>query len=315
MGAAGTESETSAKKGRGRWFKVRVVLAALVLLIGFTLYFNWRNQLPPTVLAELGSGRAFVDVPIMAFYTPSLSAAGFSTAANVTFTATPSYATQIAFSWVDVRGAAIPVQWVFLPNPGGNAPGEAFGSGPANGFLYYPAGEPAAPAQSAKTSYGTTNAGADGLFWETWRVDYTLREMSVHNWVQDDHWIEVDYSITPVFAQVGSMPAANVSHPQPADLRTIGAPLRVTYQAGFPWSYVWTIHSMALPSGPFTRAVGGITMDAGPAGTIQANLTSSFQWGPNDDDEVRASGSGPANLSLQVYVDMRFGSLVVESLA
>lgn len=314
MGAPEVAPPAATKKGRGRWFKVRVVLAVLVLVVGFTLYLNWRNGLPPTVYQELGSGYAFLDVPIATFYTPSLSVAGFSASANVTFGATPTYATRIAYSWLDVRGASLPVQFVFVPNPAANSPAMAFGPGPGNGFLCYPDGEPAPPIQSTSTTYSTVNAGADGLFWETWRVNFTSREMSVHDWLRDDRWIEVDYSITPVHIEIGSMPAANVTHPNAGDLRAIGGPINVTYQAGFPWSYVWTIHNVAMPAGPFTHTAGSIAINAGSAGTILANLSSSFQWGPNDDNEVRLSGSGPANLSLQVYVDMRFGSLVVEPL-
>lgn len=306
---------TPAKRGRGRWFKLRVVLAVLVLVIGFTLYLNWRNGLPPTVVGTLGSGHGFVDVPLAAFYTPNLSVPGFSTTANVSLAATPSFATHITFTWTDVRGTSLPVQLVFVPTPGSNSPGEAFGPGPSNGFLYYLDGVPAAPVTLLRTTYGTVAAGADGLVWATWRVNYSAREMSVHDWLRDDHWVEVEYSITPVLYQVGSMPAANVSHPQRGDLQPIGGPLRVSYQAGFPWSYSWTIHNVPMPPGPFTRTVGSVAFNAGSAGTVGANLTASFQWGPNDNNEVQASGSGPANLSLQVYVDMRFGSLLVESLA
>lgn len=60
--------------------------------------------------------------------------------------------------------------------------------------------------------------------------------------------------------------------------------------------------------------MASVDLNASGAVDIRANLTSSFQWGPNDDYEIRASGSGPANLSLQVCMDTRFGSLIVASL-
>lgn len=313
MSEAAPKPEAPKKKGR-RWsFRVRVVLAALVLLIGFTLYFNWRNQLPPTEVAELGSGRAYLDVPIAAFYTPSLSVAGFVTSANVSFVATASYATRVTFTWKDVRGTNLPVHFVVTSAMVGSS--ERIDAGPSNGFLFLPVGQPVPPTTSSRTTYSTTKPGSDGLFWETWRMEYKVREMSVHDWLQDDHWLEVDYTITSVFAEIGYMPAANVTHPQADDLVPIGGRLNVSYQAGFPWSYAWTIHNVAMPTGPFIHAVGGVALDAGTAGTIRANLTSAFEWGPNDDNEIHASGSGPANLSLQVYADMRFGSLVVESLS
>lgn len=314
LGASTTEAAAPAKKGRGRWFKARVILTALVLVIGFGLYLNWRNTLPATVIGEVGSGHAYLDVPIVAFYTPGLTAPGFLTSANVTFVATPSYATRFTFTWDDVRGTSLPVRFVVTPDAGSGLPGERIDAGPPDGFLFYPAGEAVPPVTSNAITYGTVNPGADGLYWKTWRIDYSVREMSVHDWLQDDHWLEVDYSITGVFAEIGMMPAANTTHPQPADLVPIGGPLNVSYQAGFPWAYGWTLRNTAMPPGPFTHSVGSVAFSGGTAGTIEANLTSAFTWGPNDKYEIRASGSGPAVLSLQVYVDMRFGSLLVEPL-
>lgn len=310
-----TDGPARPKKTGGRWFKVRVVLAALVLLIGLTLYFNWRNGLSPRVVQEIGTGHAYLDVAIMTIYTPSLAVPGFATGVNVSFVATTSYATRLTFTWGSVNGTSMRVRFVLTPSPLDDSNGPSFAPGPSNGFLFLPAGQPLGGVVSSMLVFGVVKPGADGVWSETWRMDYAVRKMSAHDWCSEDQWIEVDYSLTPTFVMFGYLPAANTTAPHPSDLAPLGSPLVVSYAAGYPWSYRWTIRDFSLPAGGFRHTVGTVDLDAGTVGTIRATIGSTFQWGPNDGYEIHASGSGPANLSLQMYVDIRFGSLRVESTA
>ncbi len=306
-----TEGSVPATKKKGsRWLKVRVILAALVLVIGFTLYLSWRNGLPPTVVQELASGQTYLDVPLMTMYTPSLAVPGFATEANVTFAASTSYATRFTFTWGAVNGTSLPVRFVMIPSPS-NDSGSSFAPAASNGFLFFPAGQ--ASGATHTTGFSTVKSGAEGLVSELWRMDYVVREMSVHDWFGEDRWIEVNYALTIAYGRIGDLPAANTTAPLPGDLIPLGAPLVVSYGAGYPWSYRWSIRDVSLPAGGFHHAAGAVALDAGTAGTIHTILGCAFEWGPDDDYQIHASGSGPANLSLQLLVDMRFGSLLVKS--
>lgn len=296
MSAPPSQDTAPRKKGRGRWFKVRVVLAVLVLVIGFTLYLNWRNSLPPSQISLLSQGRIYLDAPLMTLYTfPSLTVDGFHVQTNVTF----SPSTTFAFAWANVTGGDLPV--LFVLTDGGPFQGDASG-----GFTFRPTGF------GAQSDFAAVRPGSSGVVLVRWAMDYTVRLMAQHAWFSDVRWVEVDYTLDAWGWFTGNLPAGNVSAPSSADLVPVGPPVRFTYGPGYVWSYGVSVLDGPLPMRTFAYRLPAISIPAGSEGTLTAVLASSFHWGPGDDYRMRMGASDATNVSLQLYLDGRFGSLLAE---
>lgn len=302
------------KERPNRWFKVRVVIAACILVFGFGYYLVWRNGLPPRVVSEIASGTVFLDVPLLALYTPSLQVANYSTLANVSIVDVfGSPATRWTFTWASMDGSPLPAQFVLVP-PSSNETGPSeFSPGPGNGFLVHSEGEHS-PGSSGVT-FAIDRPGANAAFSEVWRMDFVVRAMTAHDWFGEHTWNEVDYSLESVSALIDYMPVSNSTPPLPSDLRAFGTPFGIEYGAGIPWSLEFSIREAPLPASGFSRSFGPVSLDAGTLGVLSLGLSVGFQWGPHDGNVVLLSGSGPASLRLQPYLDMRYGSLYLVPIA
>ncbi len=297
--SASAPAPSPQKKPRGAWFKVRVVIAAVLVFAAFLVYLNGRNQAPPRVLAVLSQGRAYLDVPVMTFYTPSdFGAPNLLTVTNYSFAAS----SRLSFAWFGVSGASLPVRFVltssgpFLVDASGGFTFSPTTMGLGTGATdYYPG------AQAAQVAH--------------WVMDYTVRELAVYDWLGEDRWIEVDYDLASPSGCLCNLPTANTSAPLPADLAPVGIPVNLTVDNGILWSYEVSVDTAPLPVTVFHHALPSLRFSLGGLGNISATLTSTFQWGPGADYVMRMSGTGPANVSFQVYLDTRFGSLLMEPLA
>ena len=110
------------------------------------------------------------------------------------------------------------------------------------------------------------------------------------------------------------LPAPNVTSPSSGDLTPVGGPISLHYGRGLPWQYNVSIHQFAGPDRAFLHSVPPVDLDAGPIGHLTAVLTASFSWGRAEDDLLGLSGSDGVNVTLQFYLDARFGALLVRYL-
>lgn len=294
MAVSDQETAPPKKAGRGRWFKVRVVLAVLVLVIGFTIYLNWRNSLPPTEVQRLSTGTAYIDVPLMTLFTfPSINAPGFYVRTNLSFAPSSSF----TFAWTNLSGDGLPVQFVLSPTG-------PFQTGASGGFSFSPSGF------AVGSDYAAVRPGLAGALVARWALNYTVRLMSQHDWFTDDRWLEVDYSLQEWGWSVGDLPIANTTAPSPSDLVPVSGPLQFSYGPGFAWTYGASVHDQALPQDTFSHPLPRISFEAGNLATLSAVLVSSFHWGAADDYRMTMGAADGANVTLRVFLDVRFGSLV-----
>jgi hypothetical protein len=255
----------------------------------------------------LGRGDMIMDVPIMTLYTaPPL--AGQSVASNVTWSIRSTHngpSTTYHVGWTLLSGPDVPVRFVLNstfsdPNAGSIGPSER-----RDEFSYYPAGT---------CGLGCTDLGVDqqvggfGLAYVVhviWKMTYAVLNVTEIFGSARSSFLEVDFSLTPVGSVGEPMPAANVSRPTPEDL----APVAIE---NIPAGNQITISASGLPAVPnvFSHDATTAAFDAGRLGTLSARLTTQYSWSSVDD--YRLSFSATTNVSLQFFLDLRFGSLLIE---
>ncbi len=265
----------------------------LMFVAGYVVY-GYLNGLPPQVIASGPSGHTYLDVPLMAFYTPTIP--GVSDF-NVTLTVVFANGEHFPFSWGGVGGASLPVRFVLAPTDG-------FAMGPTNGFVY--------SSTTVPGSIGVEGPHPPGAYVALWLVDYTVREMSAWEGFTQSTWLQVDYALTPVSLWIGApLPVANTSAPVASDLLATGIVdnLNFTVQPGYLWPIAHDIYNATIPWPTFHHAMPAVTFDAGAQGNFTASLVSSFQWAKGDNYRVTMSFSGSLHGWLTWYWDGRFGSL------
>ena len=287
-----------AKKTRGRWFKVRVIGTVLILVIGFGLYLNWRNSLPPREVGVLSQGQLYLDVPLMTFYTfGALDVQGFHTSVEVSFAPT----SLLVLAWEDAHAGGLPVS--FVVSSGGGF--ESAGSG---GFAFFLGGAPV-------LGPGSAQPGISAVLVSKWVLNYTVREMAFHDWLSDVPFLEVDVRPSVWGWSELLLPGANTTAPSASDLAPVGSPVRGIIDPGIPWSMNLSVHDLTLPQSRFVHVLPPITFPGGSAGPVTVTLSASFSWSKADTYKTGMWGSGAVNLSYQPFVDLRFGSIVATYLS
>lgn len=277
-----------------RWRKIFAVIGALILVfVGVYAVYGYLNGLPPEVVASSGPGRALLDVALMTLYTPPLpGSAGFNVSGTVVF----GNGWHFPFTWGNVSGTTLPVQFVLTPN-------SEFAANGTSGFVV---------SSTGASSWALDRPGTQSALVEQWTLDYSVRELSVWQGFRQVSWLEVDYRVTPTGLIFGaSLPVANVSAPGPSDLLPTGVTdsLNLSVAPGFQWSLARDLASFAAPPSAFHHVLPVVTFDAGGPGAFTASLSSAFRWGKGDDYRISVSGSGTLQGYLTWYWDARFGSL------
>jgi hypothetical protein len=303
-----------------------IVVVAVVVSVAGSLYYVYgprgvptRAQSPqpppdngntsPREVARLGGGAVLLNVPLMTMYTaPDLRVRGFGTSVDLHWSsALAGPSTNFTFQWSRVTGTSLPVRFVFDPGP----PHPFFTGGPANGFVYLPAGACSSPCLSQSEDALSLAIGAQDAYFAIWRMNYTVHEMQAMQNHVNETWLQVNYSFSPRVRGTEGLPAANVTVPGPTDLRPVGNPVHVLYGSGLSWRYNVSIHDFVPPEVSFRRSLPPVVFNAGLVGNLTAVLSSSFAWGPAEDYHLGLSGTNGVSVTLQFYVDDRFGSLLV----
>ncbi len=263
----------------------------------------------PREVARLGEGSVLLDFPLMTIYSaPDLKVHGFGTTAELYWSSSSTGpSTNITFEWSHATGTSLPVHFVF--DPGGPHP--YFIAGPEDGFVYLAAGECSFPCLSQSEDFLTWMIGAQDAYFVVWRMDYSVHEMQAMRNHVNETWLQVKYSFSPRVGGTESLPAANATVAGPADLLPIGDPVTLSYGRGLSWRYNVSIRQFPLPDAPFRHSLPLVVFNAGSAGNLTAILSSSFAWGPAQDYRLGLSGTNGVNVTMQFYLDDRFGALLV----
>jgi hypothetical protein len=264
----------------------------------------------PHEVARLSEGTAILDVPMMPMYgPPALKVRGFATSVELSWSASsmgPS--TNFTFQWAQVGGTDLPVRFVFDAGP----PHPYFTEGPDDGFVYWPTGLCASPCARLSEDYLGWGIGEQSAYFAIWRMNYSVHEMEAMRNHVNETWLQVNYSFSPHVAGTETLPASETSGAGPTDLLPVGERVDLNYGRGVPWRYNVSIHQFAMPAAPFQHSLPSVVLDAGAKGHLTAVLTSSFIWGPAEDYRLGLSGTSGVNVTLQFFLDKRFGALVVQ---
>ena len=154
--------------------------------------------------------------------------------------------------------------------------------------------------------------GAQEAYFAIWRLDYSVHEMQARRNQVNETWLQVNYSFSPRVEGTEALPAANATVPGPSDLLPVGGRVTLSYSAGLSWRYNVSIHDFVLPDSSFQHTLPSVVFNAGPEGNLTAVLSSSFTWGPAADYRLGLSGTSGVSVTLQFYLDDRFGALLVQ---
>jgi len=321
--------------GASRRRKLLAVILVAVVIVGPLLVLLGPRY--PWEEAVLAHGRTYIDVPLTTLYTaPSPANQTLNTSAYVNYlpgfwsdnhSATPP--AFIEYRWSSVSGTDLPVRFVMGPSFPMDQSSQFAGDGKGIWFSFYPAG--GMPRVSESSVFSPLNISAVGpgnrsVAVTKWAMDYTVRKMAVLEGLIRTNFLEVDYSLTVVNRGfVVPLSDSNVTFPASADLVASGSPLSVV--PGRPM----VINGNAFSGDsrppftdyePFYYNLTRIGLDAGSAGVLRVGLTSMNEW-----EAVCEHAQAPcwfqsdywlhlttstSPLWFQVYVDRRFGSLLIE---
>lgn len=269
-----------------------------------------RSLPPPTLEREtevLGRGLVDLDVPIMTLYTAA-HIPGETVNTSVSWAVRSIHggpSTTYVFQWSLLSQASLPVRFVLnstFSNPNlGIIPSGAV----EDGFLYQPAGACAAGCTSTGLDTGLGGPGVQYVYYAKWRLNYTVLSVTEGQGSARVSFLEVDFWLKPMETVGSPMPAANVSKPGPQEL----APF---FSATLPAesSISVSVQGQTFVPNLFRHNGTTVAFDAGRLGSLGARLGSQYRWSSADD--YRLSFSASTDTSIQLYVDLRFGSLLLE---
>ena len=317
-------SQPPAAPVRRRWTAIVVVLVVVVItalaVVGTSYLFSQAPQIPPSkapvnvaphVVEFLGNGTSYFDFPYTILYTaPALGVKGFSTAANITYASfRGGPAAHLSLSWHPVNGPPLPVVFSFMP-ANRSSFADVFVRSANGGLQFDPAGECSSPCIREANTLTATNPGSMGVVALKLAMAYQVTRMASTVNSTNASWIQVNYTLRTLSVNLGiQAPFANGTAPTAADLLVAGAPVYLNYSKGYTWSYDQDVHAFDLSAQRFVNSLPAISISTSKV-AFNATLTSAFDWDSTSDNHLQLSGSGP--VTLQFYVDKRFGTLFVE---
>ena len=284
-----------------------VTLAVVVSGSAVVLLYSKVPVSSRQVLA-VGHGRSSLAVPLMTMYTaPKIPNAQVESSANWSVASTrtgPS--TTYLFQWSLLTHLSIPVRFVLnATTEDQNFGAFALGS-TADGFAYYPAGTCSGGCNSTGKVFGASGAGIHDVLYQTWRMDYTVRRITDGIGPTQTSYLEVEFALSPQRMIGIVLPAANVTPPGPGDVLDASDILHLPAYG----QVTTSSHGTHSPPDFFRNTVGTVAFDAGPEGTVTAQLTSRFRWSTVDDYVLSFRAS--KETWIRYLFDLRFGSLLIE---
>ena len=285
--------EPATTTGGGSRTRRRAAAIVIVLLLAGSLgswYLVYGSV--STETESLGQGRRYIDLPLMAAYSPPPDpAVDFQVAIRF------GPGSSITYRWSAPEVNGTPVEFVLLPSASADsAMPNAFRwtiTSPGNSITYGSNGT------GERIQIGTVRAAA---------IDYVVKRVTVSSVLSSRTWLRVEYSIAASGVWLAPIPIRNVTLPEASDLLEAG--VERSGAAGSNWMITWSLRDFALSPGPFRASVPPVAFDGGRYGTVTGNLTSERVWGANDDYVIEARGSGDVRFDFTWFWDMRFGPLL-----
>lgn len=272
------------------------------------------RDVPPHVVASLGNGSLWTDLPLWAWYTPTaLSLKGFTSGMDLTtFTYHQGPYAHIRFGWTDATGTAEEIRFHLVAPVDPWGTGASIASGVNGSFEYLPAG--GCGDGCISTGVYESSSGPDGIqtieFLNV-RIAYTAVRMAETNNSVDRSWLQVNYTVEPFGTYAGmNLPVANVTAPAPGDLIPASGPMAFNFTRKQAWSVHASVHDFVQPAGGFHHALPRMSFLPGSSSAFSARLVSEFAWDAASDSTVWLGADQGMAFTMLWFFDMRFGTLV-----
>jgi hypothetical protein len=160
-----------------------------------------------------------------------------------------------------------------------------------------------------------SGSGLEYLLSDLWLMNYTVTRMAATVASTEQNWVQVNYSLAWYGGVGNSLPTGNVTVPTPGDLVALGGTTTYGYSKGSS-SFVLSLAGSMIPSNmSFLHSLPPVRISGGAAGNLTAVLTVRSGW--NSATQYWLGwGFGPANgggmITYRYYVDVRFGSILVQ---
>ena len=205
--------------------------------------------------------------------------------------------------WHGVSNQSAPVRFVFnASHPIPNVVQPDIGS-IENGFLLHPI-TCSTPCDSDKTVTTAYVSGSSYVTYVSFRMTYDVSRVTETIGAAASSYLEVDYSLLPSCFCGSQLPAANVTFPKSQELWP-GA----TYRMAAGTEISTSVRGITFPVELFRNNATTLRLSAGSAGILATQLVSYYRWGPLDNYVLSYSAS--VDTTIQYFVDLRFGSLLI----
>lgn len=296
---------------------IGILLALALASAAFAVYLTAPRGAPPSggrqqsgspfiiVYQQVGEGQVNLTFPLMEARNPdNASVKNISFRTHMDFSSGPNGRSDINYSWIGHSDSGLPVVIEYDPQAIG------FLSGP-NWLVLTPGG---GCVDSCYMSMGWTVVWSNSttLAVQEFYMTYTVYRATIVQPEGSSSWLEVRYRFGS--SVVGTCDAGahcwtdfTATEPMPQDLEVIGPPLVINVYSGVGQVTPFDVHDWVDPARVFHTTFPGPTFDAGVYGGIRTSLRSSFAWGSASDEVFSIAGDG--NVSMELYVDTRFGNL------
>jgi len=290
-----------------------IAFALVFALSGGFVYVLNSASIPVVIPAHtrqsvvLAHGHSSLDVPLMTMYTaPKIPNGQVDSWVNWTVASTRSGpSTTYLFDWNLLSKPSQPVQFVLNVSAGTEDSGFRASDATPSGFAYLPQGTCSGTCILRSVTQGAGPAGVHALYYEIWRMNYTVRRITDTYESTQTTLLEVEFSITRWGGVGDSLPLANVTMPGAGNLLDVA----VYRAAASSWI---SLSARGVPSVPdfFRNKAATVTFDAGSEGSLVAELTSRYRWSSVDDYVLSFKAS--QDTTIRYLFDLRFGSLLIE---
>lgn len=261
----------------------------------------------PTLVRQVGSGVFNLTLPLMISHNPdNASIPNVTFASYVSFSSGYNGISAINYTWSNITGTQMPVRFLLDSSQTGYRAGLQW-------FVWWPAGA-CDTGCAERLGWSVPLENVTLVAYTTVYTSYTVYEVTLAPPLESFSWLDVVYHFggsSTGGTYIGSFCYCDepFTEPSAAELRAVGPPLALGMDSLRPAAYHWDVSDFVDPSEVFHAVLSPRSFNAGPYGVIRAQPVSSFSWGTASRGNFRVEGTADHNLTIQMYIDTRFGGL------